>query len=554
MGPRIPRLNNKGLNYWRNKGKNGRDVMVYFHDDLDGIFSAVTVKQRMIELGYNIVGYGVLNYQESWDMTSLDPKMINVVVDFANMPEASRKHLIDIYIDHHGEFDESQKDDFKNQPVIKTKTDSAYEGICRVIGKPIDSLLLYAIDMVDSAKYDDYHVRWIDILNFDMELFKSISKKEGTLTIEPFKPTQDTIGWSTVAKLTFVGAFNQFIKRGDHATLIETVANLSDVSVYSIFNVMKRIFPHNNIESRGKSKGAMKDFVNDGKLRIDAMLKRTRGNGKYHNLHMSVEDFIENTQLNVSGYQIFGNIVYVPSGTWANALRARAILDEDYLNGTIPSNHRIDFILLQYGTTLQICTYDKMENSENLPILSDGTQLNDLGKYTTNVLAHFKEYYGYRDKNTIAGQNDLTISGGHTGIGSISNVMGRLNKTAISDRGDYIDESIEKYDDYSYISLMKNMIIRDLSGIEWEIGHKWLESSKPTDITSQLIRDIMNNDKQIRDIVSIMGEETKQEIKDKLRGLPLGYLYKQHRETMMDHKVILSENIRRLNEHGELIE
>ena len=163
MGPRIPKLNDKGLKYWKNKGKYGKDVMVYFHDDMDGIFSAVVVKERLLNLGYNIKGFGVLNYQEGWTLTTLDPKMINVVVDFANMPDYKRKDLIDIYIDHHGEFTEEEKEYYKDDPVIKTKTASAYEGICRVIGKPLDRTLLYTIDMVDSAKYDDYNALIQDV-------------------------------------------------------------------------------------------------------------------------------------------------------------------------------------------------------------------------------------------------------------------------------------------------------------------------------------------------------------------------------------------------------
>jgi len=156
--PRIPRLNQKGLDYWKNKGKNGKDVMIYTHDDMDGIYSAIVVKQRMLDLGYNIKGYGIVNYQDGWKTTSLDPKMINVAVDFASMPENERKELIDIYIDHHGEFTEDEKDFYGKDPVIKTETGSAYEGICNVIGKPADEIVLYSIDMVDSAKYSEYNV------------------------------------------------------------------------------------------------------------------------------------------------------------------------------------------------------------------------------------------------------------------------------------------------------------------------------------------------------------------------------------------------------------
>ena len=71
--------------------------MIYAHDDMDGIFSAIAVKSRMLDLGYNIVGYGLLDYMTSWKNTSINPEMINVAVDFAEMPKNDRKDLIDIY-------------------------------------------------------------------------------------------------------------------------------------------------------------------------------------------------------------------------------------------------------------------------------------------------------------------------------------------------------------------------------------------------------------------------------------------------------------------------
>tara|TARA_R110000772_G_scaffold3193_5_gene11558 strand:- start:3548 stop:5230 length:1683 start_codon:yes stop_codon:yes gene_type:complete len=560
MGPRIPRLTKRGLQYWRKKGKNGKDVMVYFHDDMDGIFSAVVVKERLLHLGYNIKGFGVVNYQEGWSLTSLDPKMINVVVDFANMPNYDRKDLIDIYIDHHGEFTEEEKEFYKDNPVIKTKTASAYEGICRVIGCPLDDILLYAIDMIDSAKYDDYNVKWTDILNFNWDLFKEISNRKGTLTIRPFESSGDVkIGWPTVAKLTFAGAFNQYMKRGDHKTLIETVANLENVSIYNIFSVMKKIYAGNNVWFSGYSKGDPKDFIQDGKWRIGEMQKRTRGDSGKIKIHNTQSSFAETTMMEPSGYQIIGRLMFVPSGTWANALRARSILEQDYIDGVIPEEHKVDFIALQYGNTIQVCGYKKLQDLVNPPILKGGVVMDDLGEYMKTILNNFKKYFGYYDPDTKVGQDELTVSGGHIGIGTISNIVGKIDKGRIHDRDGGYSKYVGDFDGYRYLDLIKNKIINDLSGVEWKVGMKWPESLNQT--RSQLIRDIINNKQEIQQRIkeyvednlnsgfdkSQLDRKVKKEITLEFENVSDENLRKLHTKSMMDYKVMKIGDIKKLN-------
>jgi hypothetical protein len=100
--PRLP-VDEK---YWLKKGKEGKKVALYTHDDMDGIFSAIEVKKYLLNKGFTIEKYGILNYTEGWKYTTLDPKLINVVLDFASMPGDERDDLIDYYLDHHGLFNE----------------------------------------------------------------------------------------------------------------------------------------------------------------------------------------------------------------------------------------------------------------------------------------------------------------------------------------------------------------------------------------------------------------------------------------------------------------
>ena len=62
----------------------------------------------------------------------------------------------------------------------------------------------------------------------------------------------------------------------------------------------------------------------------------------------------------------------------------------------------------------------------------DGKVIDDLGVYMTSLLNNFKEYLNYYDPDTSIGQDEITVSGGHGGIGSISNVFGEVKVEKVS--------------------------------------------------------------------------------------------------------------------------
>ena len=158
----------------------------------------------------------------------------------------------------------------------------------------------------------------------------------------------------------------------------------------------------------------------------------------------------------------------MPTGTWANALRARSIVEKDFKDGII--SEEPDFILLQYGGTLQVCAYKKISQIENLPVLTGGVVVNDLGVYMTSLLENFKKYFSYYDPDTSTGQDEITVSGGHGGIGSISNVFGECSVTEWSRKKNCVGSR--------FIDMFKNKIISDLSGVEFSINLKWGEKSE----------------------------------------------------------------------------
>jgi hypothetical protein len=462
--PRLP----KSEKYWLKKGKE-KKVALYLHDDMDGIFTSLEVKKYLLNAGFTIEKYGILNYSEGWKYTTLDPKLINIVVDFANMPGDERDDMIDYYLDHHGIFTPDQLEKYKSSPVQKMKTGSAYEAICINLGIPQDSLTLDVIDMIDSAKYQDYKVDWQRLLDFNLS---DIKKSENI-------------------RLEFGAAFNQFLKRSDSKTIISVVDNCKDASIYSIFNVMKKVYPEHNQVMSGWKKGQKKDFIEDSKWRLGEMQKRTRGLNTDKKTFTSQGEFLQafkrGNLIRVDGYQKIGDLVFVPTGTWANALRARTIVERDFRDGKIDSEPK--FILLQYGGTLQVCSYKKMEEmGGQLPVLKNGQEVNDLGKYMTELLGNFQKHLGYYSVDTTIGQDEITVSGGHGGIGSISNVFGECK--------------VEPYVGQRYVDMFKNKIITDLSGVPFNLNLKWSEpvefNSKEPEINNKVIgiEDVTKLDKQ----------------------------------------------------------
>ena len=163
--------------YWIGKGKDGKKVALYTHDDMDGIVCAIEMKKWLLDHGFEIVKYGIVNYSEGWKYTTLDPKLINIVLDFANMPGDERDELVDYYLDHHGLFSPEDLDKYKDSPVKKLATSSAYEALCIVLGLPQDELVVSVIDMIDAAKYQDYGVDWQRLLDFNLADIKKSDKK-----------------------------------------------------------------------------------------------------------------------------------------------------------------------------------------------------------------------------------------------------------------------------------------------------------------------------------------------------------------------------------------
>jgi len=451
-----PRLTND-VNYWLKKGKSGKDVCILTHNDLDGITSAILMKNYLLKHDFTIKQYGIIDYQEGFSAFKLDKKLINICLDF------NEDHQdIDYYCDHHGKFSEEiTKTQQKHS--VKTSTGSAAEGIALQLGVSMSKDFQNWIDMIDSAKYDDYDVDIRNILDFDLK----------------------TIVSNPNSKMNFAASMNQYLKRSDHKTFIEVINACEYPSIYNIFRLFQLFYPKNNPHYKS---GDEQDFILDGKKRIYEMTMKVRGESnlpgfnkdgtkiRYTSCEAFWKDFVKNvdcdelddnnliipnskitkSKVMLGGYQIIGNLMYVPSGTWANALRAKSIFAKDVAAGIVPNDTKLNFVLLQYGNTLQIADLrTKMKNmsDDDLPKDKNDNTIRNLGKYTEGLLENFKVHLGYND--------DRTFAGGHYGIGTCSNIFSKCK--------------VEKHKDVKFLDMFKNKIINDLSGVQWNINMPWNE-------------------------------------------------------------------------------
>jgi hypothetical protein len=104
---------------------------------------------------------------------------------------------------------------------------------------------------------------------------------------------------------------------------------------------------------------------------------------------------------------------------------------------------------------VQIASYKSIENTKNLPRLPGGEILNDLDAYTKFLLQFvLNKVFGMK--------NDSSKAGGHKGIGTLSNILGRYNSPP--------------FNDIRYLDIMKNWIIQDITGIRWKLNMKWNEN------------------------------------------------------------------------------
>ena len=102
------------VEYWKKKGKRGKDCIIFTHNDLDGIYSAIAMKEYLLNHGFKISGFGVIDYSDGWKIFNIDKTYINISVDYAeDNPD------LDIYMDHHIDDDNADYTKMFKKMVVK---------------------------------------------------------------------------------------------------------------------------------------------------------------------------------------------------------------------------------------------------------------------------------------------------------------------------------------------------------------------------------------------------------------------------------------------------
>lgn len=141
-------LNESGIRNIRELAKTHKEAEIYFHQDLDGVTSGISIKNYLERYGIKVIGTHVIQYGDmEYAVPKPKDKTLHVLVDFAHGKDA----IMHIHTDHHeGQVGVSKK---TSTSFVHTPSNAAY--LSSVIPKndafPHEDLKL--ISMVDSADF-----------------------------------------------------------------------------------------------------------------------------------------------------------------------------------------------------------------------------------------------------------------------------------------------------------------------------------------------------------------------------------------------------------------
>jgi hypothetical protein len=155
------------------------DVVIAFHQDLDGVTTAIGMKNYLESYGFNIIEAVVIQYgDKEWTLKKSNPdkKILYVLVDFAH-----GKPMFKIHIDHH----DTQVGVESGTSTSFRQSRSNVETISQVISPkdlfPNEDILL--ISTVDSANFAYNEVTINQVLNFIFKFDKDSSLKSNKFAL-----------------------------------------------------------------------------------------------------------------------------------------------------------------------------------------------------------------------------------------------------------------------------------------------------------------------------------------------------------------------------------
>ena len=147
-------INESGFRNMRALAKKWKKAKIYFHQDSDGVSSALAVRFYLKQYGIKTVDAEMIQYGDL-EYNVVKPKKgeMPVLVDFGH----GKINMV-IYTDHHDHSDKERKTSVKGQSRLLPKTPSNVQAISQTISPrdifpPKDVTILSTIDSADFAKY-----------------------------------------------------------------------------------------------------------------------------------------------------------------------------------------------------------------------------------------------------------------------------------------------------------------------------------------------------------------------------------------------------------------
>ena len=172
-------LTESGLRDINNLKKRYKKAKIYFHQDLDGVTTALAMKHYLENNGIEVVDTEVIQYgDKEFAIKKLDANgdTMPVLVDFAH-----GKAMFVIHTDHHDR--QAGAENVKTKSFRQSR--SNVETISQIVSPrdifPTDDVLL--ISIVDSANYASYDIPVDDVINYLFKLDKDKSLQKNKILL-----------------------------------------------------------------------------------------------------------------------------------------------------------------------------------------------------------------------------------------------------------------------------------------------------------------------------------------------------------------------------------
>lgn len=165
-----------GIRNITNLAKKFNKANIYFHMDLDGVTSAIAMKEYLKSYGIKTTKFHTIQYGEKeYDLELPEKDALAVLVDFSN-----GKIEFEIHTDHH---------EFQTGVATKSTLFKKAKSNVGIISEEISAKQIFpsidveAIDTIDSASFQEKNIKPEDIIKFQFKTDKEKTSKENRMKL-----------------------------------------------------------------------------------------------------------------------------------------------------------------------------------------------------------------------------------------------------------------------------------------------------------------------------------------------------------------------------------